>query len=1274
MPNLLRCSQGHEWEPLSNAPAAEVTVCPSCGSTVASAPVADPAATLISVSPDDDDPGATGLYEPARESSEISARDSVPNKSISRSSSARQKSLEIPGYEILGELGRGGMGVVYKARQIGLNRIVALKMVLAGSHAGADELARFRAEAEAVARLQHSSIVQIYEIGECEGRPYFALEYVDGGTLAQKLAGTPLPPREAAQLIELLAQAVAYAHEHGIVHRDLKPANVLLQQERSTSDNIKMDTKSRRGKDTGLLADSQNKSSVSRSISRVSSVRHSASSVANVPFPKITDFGLAKQMDTDSSQTRSGTIMGTPSYMAPEQAAGLSKDIGPTADIYSLGAMLYEMLVGRPPFRAATMLETLEQVRSQEPVAPSRLQPGLPRDLETICLKCLQKDSAKRYESADSLANDIAKFLAGEPIAARPVSPAERAWRWAKRKPMLAGLMAAVSALIVVVVVVPSVLAVRLDAARKLSDFNAANAKRNQNTAEINERAAQSARAEALALAEESHSRLIGLRIATGVNSANEGKHQHSLLWFTKAWLDDKHGSRNEQHHRLRIGSAISQIPELIGLCVRPGKIRDAQFDPAGRWLLLRDGSQAAHLWDPFEGRPLGEFVHGSVPTYANFSPDGKSVVTCGDHSLKLWNTQTRALIHEWEHPDQINWADFHPNNSHLATTCDDGRVRIWDLKTENLSPSEFVCGKAARFVQFAPSGNFVVAVDAADKATVWSFPDGVVLAKDLPHRLEFKADHVDMGCRPQFADHGRRLVTFHSGTIQVWDTSTWKPLKSYSPAGNAIDLAINEAGDRVVVATQTANARLFHMTDQGKPTETFSLLNPRQTYHVAMSPDGSLAASSSTSGVVSVWNAADGKPFATVRHNSMLKRLSMTRGTDGHSQLLSVGDDGTVRVWKLGSPSFRLRPYEFDCGFATNAGWIRRGEKRVIRSTDGQREFHAQGSIGRIHSLNGDEPLGAEIRHPQKIEHALFSQDGRRLLTADDHECIVRDSATGVAIGPTITSKGIFARIRMSDDGSRVLTLGKDNLAQVWSTETGTLLLGQMDIGAQKSSKTGSTDFHVPGIIEDFGLFPDGQHLVLRISKAERAIVYRVDDGSQVLETDYQKGVAAAMQFSADSRRFIVSNSDTRSRVWDVHTGTAAGPFLRHPTFVRFGNISPDGQQAATYAADGKLRIWSAETGDLLIAGPAPLAASVFWFNRDASRIVARRNNDGQLTELILPNFRAPRELGVPFVELLCCEKIDETDGIAELELDQFRRNPQLFLDAWRAARSSAP
>ncbi len=294
-------------------------------------------------------------------------------------------------YELLEEIARGGMGIVYKARQVSLNRIVALKMILAGQLASDDDVKRFHTEAEAAANLAHPGIVPIFEVGLHEGQHYFSMGFVEGESLARKVAEGPLPPREAAQLIEQVTRAVAYAHKHGVIHRDLKPGNVLMDID---------------GK------------------------------------PHIADFGLAKRVEDDSDLTRTGQIVGTPSYMSPEQASGNLEEIRPTTDVYSLGAVLYALLTGRPPFQSANTSDTLNQVKTQEPVSPRQLNATVPRDLETVCLKCLEKERHQRYVSAEELADDLRRVINNEPIKAKPVSRFEKTRLWCKRRPAAAGLIA----------------------------------------------------------------------------------------------------------------------------------------------------------------------------------------------------------------------------------------------------------------------------------------------------------------------------------------------------------------------------------------------------------------------------------------------------------------------------------------------------------------------------------------------------------------------------------------------------------------------------------------------------------------------------------------------------------------------------------------------------------------------------------------------------------------------------------------------------------------
>jgi serine/threonine protein kinase/lipopolysaccharide biosynthesis regulator YciM len=341
-------------------------------------------------------------------------------------------------YELIDEIARGGMGVVYKAKQINLNRIVALKMILSGQLASEQDVQRFRTEAEAAANLDHPRIVPIYEVGQQDGQHYFSMGFVDGESLAQKIVDGPMAHREAAEMLVKICEGIAYAHERGVIHRDLKPANILLDQSEQ---------------------------------------------------PKITDFGLAKKLGSDSNLTGTGQILGTPSYMAPEQASGKVDEVGPLADIYALGAILYCLLTGRPPFQAANPMDTLLQVLDKEPIPPRQLNATIPEDLETICLKCLSKEPHRRYSNANELSQELGRFLRGEPIQARPVGRVEQAWRWCKRNPAIAGWIATASVLMILGTTVSTYFA--FDANQKRQEAEKATAAESAALMQTNKRLSQ---------------------------------------------------------------------------------------------------------------------------------------------------------------------------------------------------------------------------------------------------------------------------------------------------------------------------------------------------------------------------------------------------------------------------------------------------------------------------------------------------------------------------------------------------------------------------------------------------------------------------------------------------------------------------------------------------------------------------------------------------------------------------------------------------------------
>jgi serine/threonine protein kinase len=471
--------------------------------------------------------------------------------------------VSVPGYRVLDILGRGGMGVVYKAVQEKANRFVALKMILAGAHADTAEKVRFRAEAEAAARLSHPQIVQLYEVGETpEGFPFFSLEFVSGGTLAGRLKAGPLLPLVAADLVVLLARAMDYAHQRGVIHRDLKPLNILLE-----------------GAPEGDAGAPRVRSQTDRTLKVHGSTAPSGSSVPeSAPLvPKISDFGLAKHLDAPDGPTRTGAIMGTPAYMAPEQAFGQSRHVGPAADVYALGAILYECLTGRPPFQGATMADTLEQVRTQEPVRPRMLNRAIPRDLETICLHCLHKDPARRYPSAGALAEDLQRFRDGRPISVRPVGALERAWSWCKRNRLLAAMISTAVTLAIAAVLILSVALVIISARNTALNNEITVRERAETKATENEKQAKENEAQATQSLE------ITLKAMAELTDTVQNQ------------LSDVPGSKEAREHILR--SAMNHLAELNATPARSSSLLRIKFlahtQMSQLFTLLRDFEQA---------------------------------------------------------------------------------------------------------------------------------------------------------------------------------------------------------------------------------------------------------------------------------------------------------------------------------------------------------------------------------------------------------------------------------------------------------------------------------------------------------------------------------------------------------------------------------------------------------------------------------------------------------------------------------------------------------
>ena len=663
--------------------------------------------------------------------------------------------VQVPGYEILGELGRGGMGVVYKARQIKLDRVVALKMILAGGHAGEAELARFRAEAEAVARLQHPNIVQIFEVGEHGGLPFFSLEFCGGGSLDKKLAGTPLPPKEAAALVATLARAVQTAHEKGVIHRDLKPANILLTEDGT---------------------------------------------------PKITDFGLAKRLDADAGQTRTGSVMGTPSYMAPEQAGGKTAEMGPLCDVYALGAILYELLTGRPPFRAATPLDTMMQVVSDDPVPPRHLQPRTPHDLETICLKCLRKERGKRYASAAALAEDLRRFLAGEPVKARPMGLMGRTAKWVRRRPAVAALLAAVAA--VAAAGFAGISWQYGEAARERDNARAeaGNVRTAQKIAEEAKEKAQDAKTAALRQAAES-------TLRRGLQLCEQGEIPLGLLWTARglALAHEAGADDLEDAARWNLGAWSRELHAVALVLPHPGTtVSGVAYSPDGKLLATGCQDGMVRLWDADMGQPVGEprDAKSAVITLA-FDPSGRKLAACcEDGVLRLWDTVASKppmaiRFQTGPCPGSIRpGIAFTSDGELLAIGAVGPSVGVWDVASgQPHGPRLRHGGQYAAGVAFAPASHRLLIANASSwRVQLWDVDAGKPVGPMI-----FTEGGASSAA---FSPDGKSFLTAQvpGGFVQIWNTETGQPVGPHLKHNSAIcyGAAYSKDGKRILSWART--------------------------------------------------------------------------------------------------------------------------------------------------------------------------------------------------------------------------------------------------------------------------------------------------------------------------------------------------------------------------------------------------------------------------------------------------------------------------------------
>jgi WD40 repeat protein/serine/threonine protein kinase len=953
-------------------------------------------------------------------------------------------------YAIHAELGRGGMGVVYRAVQLSLNRPVALKMIKWGGLADDQDLRRFQNEAEAVALLDHPGIVPIYEIGEHEGQRYFSMKLITGGSLADQMGALRNDPRSAARLVALVAEAVHHAHMRGVLHRDLKPANILLDE-------------------SGR--------------------------------PHVTDFGLARRVENDAEITASGAILGTPAYMSPEQASGLRGLITTATDVYGLGALIYAVLTGQAPFAGESAIDTLTKIREKSPEPPRKRNPGVPRDLEVITLKCLEKDPRRRYSSAQALADDLRAWLDSRPIAARPVGSLTRVRLWSKRRPALAALIAAL------VLAMVGVTALSIAYARQQADRSNTERALRQQAVRERDRNARLAYMSSINLAarewqDANPARMRELLESTRPKSPDDLDFR-SFEWFylarldrTPLWTSAPHGGRGHAIAFSPDGTWIATVSDSQAGPPREIQILDARdgrqvrsiaagrfagsglaISPDGAWIASAITDHSMVVWDARSGTEVQRFVgrHQLDCSQVIFSPDGRllaSVSASGrgplEREITVWNIAEKREIIHGHMSESLHSVAFSPDGHSLAMASE-GDLQLWNPftgKTERtLELGNFID------VAFSPDGRFLAGAAFAGWIGLWDLVKGARVETFAAHqgtvnRLQFSPDGKRLasagqdrvvrlwdvfrtGIRREFRGHesqvwglafapdGRRLASlgFVNGVVKLWDTGRGQ--ESIELGGDSTPndpifvtgLAFSRDG-RVLAASELPGDLQAWRLDQqtmlyrrkGKPV-------PGRGW-VAMSPRAELLATLDETRSIVLRNPTTG---ALVRalDGSEKSRLGAF-SPDGRFLAASGDTEPTIRLWEIASGrrvgAFSGHSQPVDC---------------LAFSTDGAKL--ASGSLDttvRLWDVATLKELRVYRGHSEGLSAIAFAPDGKRVASSNligrSGEIHLWDVATGQ--GPQVLRghASFVRRLAFLPDGRRLVSLGGDGVLKLWDPETG--------------------------------------------------------------------------------------------------------------------------------------------------------------------------------------------------------------------------------------------